>query len=52
VRALGCFVSLAIAGLGFIWIAFDDQKQSWHDKFAGTVVVQTERQESLVRPAA
>jgi uncharacterized RDD family membrane protein YckC len=39
VRALSCFLSLAIAGLGFFWIAFDDQKQAWHDKIAGTVVV-------------
>jgi len=39
VRALGCFLSLAVAGLGFIWIAFDDAQQAWHDKIAGTVVV-------------
>jgi len=39
VRALGCFLSLAVAGLGFIWIAVDADKQSWHDKIAGTVVV-------------
>jgi len=39
VRALGCFLSLAVAGLGFIWIAFDGAHQAWHDKIAGTVVV-------------
>ena len=39
VRALSCFLSLAVAGLGFIWIAFDDNNQAWHDKIAGTVVV-------------
>jgi uncharacterized RDD family membrane protein YckC len=39
VRALGCFLSLAVVGLGFIWIAFDDANQAWHDKIAGTVVV-------------
>ena len=39
VRALGCFLSLAIAGLGFLWIAFDGAHQAWHDKIAGTVVV-------------
>ncbi|MGH8150357.1 MAG: RDD family protein [Steroidobacteraceae bacterium] len=39
VRALGCFLSLAIAGLGFVWIALDPQRQAWHDKIAGTVVV-------------
>jgi uncharacterized RDD family membrane protein YckC len=39
VRALGCFISLVVAGLGFIWVAFDDERQSWHDKIAGTTVV-------------
>jgi uncharacterized RDD family membrane protein YckC len=39
VRALGCFLSLAVAGLGFIWSAFDPAHQAWHDKIAGTVVV-------------
>jgi uncharacterized RDD family membrane protein YckC len=44
VRALGCFLSLAVAGLGFIWIAFDAGGQAWHDKIAGTVVVRVPRQ--------
>jgi uncharacterized RDD family membrane protein YckC len=48
VRALGCFLSLAAAGLGFIWIAFDGGKQGWHDKIAGTVVVRTTKRISLV----
>ncbi len=48
VRALGCFLSLVVAGLGFIWIAFDDDKQAWHDKIAGTVVVRAARSASLV----
>jgi uncharacterized RDD family membrane protein YckC len=39
VRALGCFLSLVVVGLGFFWIAFDHGKQAWHDKIAGTVVV-------------
>jgi uncharacterized RDD family membrane protein YckC len=48
VRALACFLSLAAAGLGFIWIAFDDGKQAWHDKIAGTVVVRVTKGVSLV----
>ncbi len=48
VRALGCFVSLVVAGLGFFWIAFDDGKQSWHDKIAGTAVVRVAKGISLV----
>lgn len=48
VRALGCFLSLVLAGLGFIWVAFDDEKQSWHDKIAGTTVVKMPKGTSLV----
>lgn len=48
VRALSCFLSLLPAGLGFIWIAIDNEQQAWHDKIAGTVVVRTPKSESLV----
>jgi uncharacterized RDD family membrane protein YckC len=43
VRALACFLSLCVVFLGFIWIAFDDNRQAWHDKIAGTVVVRSKR---------
>lgn len=48
VRALSCFLSLFIAALGFIWIAFDEEKQAWHDKIAGTVVVRVPKGVSLL----
>ncbi|PTX91500.1 RDD family protein [Opitutus sp. ER46] len=48
VRALGCFVSLLIVGLGFIWVAIDDERQSWHDKIAGTTVVLSRENMALV----
>ena len=48
VRALSCFLSLAVAGLGFIWIAFDPNNQAWHDKIAGTVVVRVAKGAPLV----
>jgi uncharacterized RDD family membrane protein YckC len=48
VRALSCFLSLVVAGLGFIWIAFDEGKQSWHDKIAGTAVVRVPKGVSLL----
>ena len=48
VRALACFFSAVVAGLGFIWIAFDREKQGWHDKIAGTVVVRLPKGSSLV----
>ena len=47
-RALGCFLSMAAVGLGFLWVVFDDGRQSWHDKIAGTVVVRTPRGTALV----
>jgi uncharacterized RDD family membrane protein YckC len=48
VRALACFFSLLVAGLGFFWIAFDKEKQGWHDKIAGTVVVRLPKGVSLI----
>lgn len=36
-------ISLAIFGLGFIWFFFDIDQQSWHDKFAKTLVVEPQR---------
>jgi len=47
-RALSCFLSLFIFGLGFIWIAVDHERQAWHDKIAGTVVVRVPKGVSLV----
>ncbi|MEP6547418.1 MAG: RDD family protein [Gammaproteobacteria bacterium] len=48
IRALSCFLSLAVAGLGFIWIALDPNNQAWHDKIAGTVVVRVAKGAALV----
>ncbi len=33
----GAYILIGL--LGFIWAAFDDRKQAWHDKGAGTVVI-------------
>lgn len=48
VRGLGAFLSLAVAGLGFIWVVFDDEKQSWHDKIAGTTIVRVPKGTALL----
>ncbi|MEO6004181.1 MAG: RDD family protein [Opitutus sp.] len=48
VRGLAGFLSFFAAGIGFIWVAFDDQRQSWHDKIAGTTVVYVPKGVSLV----
>lgn len=38
-RYFAYYVSTLVFMLGFVWVAFDPRKQSWHDKLAGTVVV-------------
>ena len=48
VRALSGFLSLFAAGIGFIWVAFDEQRQSWHDKIAGTTIVHVPKGVPLV----
>jgi len=48
VRALSCFLSLVPAGLGFFWMAFDNNRQTWHDKIAGTIVVRVPKNQALV----
>lgn len=42
-RYFAYILSAIPLGLGFLWVAFDPKKQSWHDKLAGTVVVKVER---------
>jgi tetratricopeptide (TPR) repeat protein len=41
VRALSSIFSGLAFGLGFIWIAIDENKQAWHDKAAGTYVIRS-----------
>jgi len=41
IRYVGFIVSAICLGIGFIWAAFDANKQGWHDKIAGTYVVRT-----------
>lgn len=45
-RALGRqlfagFFSSAIFYLGYLWMIWDDKKQTWHDKVVGSIVVKT-----------
>lgn len=32
-------ISLPALGLGCLWVGWDERKQGWHDKLAGTIVV-------------
>jgi len=41
VRLLSSAFSGLAFGLGFIWIAVDENKQAWHDKAAGTYVIRS-----------
>jgi uncharacterized RDD family membrane protein YckC len=43
VRSLGSIFSLAVFGIGCLWVLRDPDRQSWHDKMAGTVVVKVPR---------
>lgn len=38
-RYISYYPSMLFLCLGFIWVAFDDRKQGWHDKLANTAVV-------------
>ena len=39
IRYIGRFVSTIVFLLGYFWMLWDPEKQTWHDKFAGSVVV-------------
>lgn len=39
VRYLGRIISTIPLLLGYFWMLWDGEKQTWHDKFAGSIVV-------------
>ena len=40
-RYVGLIISFLVIFIGVIWVAFDPNKQGWHDKIAGTYVIKT-----------
>ena len=48
VRALAAVLSAFVLGLGFFWAGFSEDKQSWHDKIAGTVIVKVPKSMPLL----
>ena len=40
IRYVGLVLSFLCIFIGVIWVAFDANKQGWHDKIANTVVLQ------------
>jgi uncharacterized RDD family membrane protein YckC len=43
VRGLTGIFSLAVLGIGFLWVLKDPDRQAWHDRVAGTYVVKVPR---------
>jgi uncharacterized RDD family membrane protein YckC len=41
IRWIGRFLSALVILLGYLWMLWDREKQTWHDKLAGSVVVPT-----------
>ncbi len=39
IRYIGSLVSSLVIYIGYLWMLWDREKQCWHDKFAGAVVV-------------
>jgi uncharacterized RDD family membrane protein YckC len=39
IRYIGRYVSFLVLLIGYLWMIWDKEKQTWHDKFANSVVV-------------
>lgn len=48
VRLLGGFFSAALFFLGFFWAGWSADRQAWHDKIAGTVVIRATKSSPLL----
>lgn len=48
VRALASIISFVCLGVGFFWASWDAERQSWHDKIAGTVITRAPKGVSLI----
>lgn len=48
VRSIGAGFSTAACFLGYIWAAWDANNEAWHDKLAGTILVESTEARPLV----
>lgn len=48
VRALAAVFSLLAFGIGFFWAGWTRERQSWHDKIAGTIIVKVPREVPMI----
>lgn len=51
IRYIGYIISTIPLCLGFFWVGWDKKKQGWHDKLAGTVVVNPKSESKSYAPA-
>jgi uncharacterized RDD family membrane protein YckC len=47
IRALSSLFSFGVLAIGVLWMIQDPQRQTWHDKIAGTYVVKVPREVAL-----
>lgn len=47
-RSVARFVSGGILNLGFFWILWDKNNQAWHDKIAGTFVIESDEMNQVL----
>jgi uncharacterized RDD family membrane protein YckC len=48
VRSLAAVFSFVALGMGFFWAGWSPERQSWHDKIAGTVIVKVPKGTPLI----
>lgn len=48
VRALAAVFSFLAFGIGFFWAGWTRERQSWHDKIAGTIIVKVPREVPMI----
>jgi uncharacterized RDD family membrane protein YckC len=49
IRALASLFSFGVLAIGVLWMIQDPERQTWHDKIAGTYVVRVPRELALAR---
>ncbi|HLL60374.1 MAG TPA: RDD family protein [Candidatus Nitrosocosmicus sp.] len=47
-RYIGSLISAVIFWLGYLWMLWDKDNQTWHDKIANTVIVKTDKKPMIL----
>ena len=48
IRAISVYLTVFTLGIGYVWLVFDKKKRSWHDKIAGTMVIDPKKYKAPV----